>query len=185
VKILQFGLAKPEQGSQVCTGGSSLRRENHSIPKSAGPGTVPGAIGNTLLNASASVVSSCHTQESDRKKSWSLAETGSHPEPVSIHRYPVVLSKPIAGGGAIECTECRPYVHIVRKPSRNRKRMRKECPIVILHALNAFQRMGEEVSANVGFVAGFVGAMTHKGFLFDNLTWRQPCSYRSATSRAE
>src|SRR5437016_3042422 len=43
---------------------------------------------------------------------WEKPEV--HPQPVSIHRYPVVFSEQITGGRAIDCAECRPYVHIVR-----------------------------------------------------------------------
>src|SRR5882762_776059 len=44
---------------------------------------------------------------------WQKPEV--HPDPVSIHRYPVVFSEQITGGRAIERTGCRPYVHIVGK----------------------------------------------------------------------
>ena len=43
---------------------------------------------------------------------WEKPEV--HPQPVSIHRYPIVFREQITGGGAVERAKRRPYVHIVR-----------------------------------------------------------------------
>ena len=45
------------------------------------------------------------------RRLWQKPEV--HPQPVSVRHYPVVFSEQITGGGAVECAECRPYVHIV------------------------------------------------------------------------